>query len=88
MFDDARRFRRTDPDFPTTRAAQQRLIAAGRVEGEGPLARPIQSLTDAPGRPAAAAPKLAVPEGPCVPLGETDRGTLHLDLNGCSPDAA
>ena len=40
MFDDSRLFRRTDPDFPTTRAIQDRLIAAGRVEGEGPLASP------------------------------------------------
>ena len=38
MMDDARLFRRTDPDFPVTRAAQQRLIAAGRVESAGPLA--------------------------------------------------
>ena len=28
MMDDARLFRRTDPDFPTTRAMQQRLVAA------------------------------------------------------------
>lgn len=35
MLDDARLFRRNDPDFPTTRAVQQRLVAAGRVEGEG-----------------------------------------------------
>ncbi len=38
MFDNPRIFRRSDPDFPTTPAVQQRLIAAGRVEGEGPLA--------------------------------------------------
>ena len=35
MLDDARLFRRTDPDFPTTRAAQERLVAAGRVAVEG-----------------------------------------------------
>jgi len=38
MFDSTRIFRRSDPDFPTTRAAQERLVAAGRVQGEGPLA--------------------------------------------------
>jgi len=38
MFDSPRIFRRSDPDFPTTRALQDRLVAAGRVEGEGPLA--------------------------------------------------
>ena len=38
MLDDTRLFRRADPDFPTTRALQERLVAAGRVEGEGPLA--------------------------------------------------
>ena len=31
-------FRRSDPDFPTTPAVQKRLVAAGRVQGEGPLA--------------------------------------------------
>lgn len=36
MMDDARLFRRTDPDFPTIRAVQQRLVDAGRVDGEGP----------------------------------------------------
>jgi len=34
MMDDARLFRRADPDFPITRAVQQRLVAAGRVEGD------------------------------------------------------
>lgn len=38
MFDNPRIFRRSDPDFPTTRAVQDRLVAAGLVEGEGPLA--------------------------------------------------
>lgn len=38
MMDDTRLFRRSDPDFPTTRAVQARLVAAGRVEGEGPRA--------------------------------------------------
>ncbi len=40
MFDTPRIFRRSDPDFPTTPAIQRRLIDAGRVEGEGPLASP------------------------------------------------
>ena len=38
MFDRPRVFRRSDPDFPTTRRLQDGLVAAGRVEGEGPLA--------------------------------------------------
>lgn len=38
MFSDRRVFRRTDPDFPTTKAVQDRLVAAGRVAGEGPRA--------------------------------------------------
>ena len=38
MFDQPRIFRRSDPDFPTTPALQKHLVAAGRVEGEGPLA--------------------------------------------------
>lgn len=38
MMDDTRLFRRSDPDFPTTRVVQQRLVAAGRVHGEGPRA--------------------------------------------------
>jgi hypothetical protein len=47
MFDDTRIFRRSNPDFPTTKAAQQRLITAGRVEGENKtpyraMARPPQ----------------------------------------------
>ena len=36
MMNDARLFRRSDPDFPTTRIARNGLIAAGRVVGEGP----------------------------------------------------
>ena len=40
MFDSPRIFRRSDPDFPTTPAVRRRLIDAGRVEGEGPLASP------------------------------------------------
>ncbi len=40
MFDSPRIFRRSDPDFPTTLAVQRRLVEAGRVEGEGPLASP------------------------------------------------
>ena len=38
MFDQPRIFRRSDPDFPTTPALQKQLVAAGKVEGEGPLA--------------------------------------------------
>ena len=38
MLDSPRVFRRSDPDFPTTRPLQQRLIDRGQVEGEGPLA--------------------------------------------------
>lgn len=75
MFDDSRLFRRTDPDFPTTRAARQRLVDAGRVEGERPLARSILPSITAPRRPVpstvrpAKAPlptssRLAVPDGP------------------------
>ena len=37
MLTEDRPFRRSDPDFPTTRVMQKRLVAAGRVEGEGPL---------------------------------------------------
>ena len=84
MMDDARLFRRTDPDFPVTRAVQQRLVKAGRVEGEGPLAAcaahaptGIGEAEDA-GTPS---PTLPEPGGPSIPLGETRRGTLHLDLN-------
>lgn len=77
--DDLRVFRRSDPDFPITRVVQRRLVDAGRVEGEGPRAQ-ASSMTARP--PAASAgPRLAAPDGPCVPLGETDAGTLHLDLD-------
>ena len=38
MMNDTRVFRRSDPDFPTTIAVQKHLVAAGRVEGEGPHA--------------------------------------------------
>ena len=38
MFDSQRVFHRSDHDFPTTPAVQRRLVAAGRVDGEGPLA--------------------------------------------------
>ena len=45
MFGDARLLRRSDPDFPTTRAAQQRLVAAGLVAEERPLiAKPPTSV--------------------------------------------
>ena len=40
MLDQPRVFRRNDPDFPTTTAVQNWLVAKGRVEGEGPLATP------------------------------------------------
>ena len=85
MMDDARLFRRTDPDFPTTRAVQQRLVDAGRVDGEGPLAScPASrraagaSTTDDATTPALVP---AIPSGPSIPLGDTGRSTLHLDLN-------
>ncbi len=78
MMSDTRLFRRTDPDFPTTQAVQKRLVDAGRVTGEGPLAAPVlEGVTDA----RLNAPALPVPDGPSIPLGEIGRGTLHLDLN-------
>jgi hypothetical protein len=40
MMSDTRLFRQSDPDFPTTKAARMRLIAVGRVEGQGPRYRP------------------------------------------------
>lgn len=80
--DDLRVFRRSDPDFPTTRAVQRRLVDAGRVDGEGPLARP------APGNPVAPAsgsgqlqPRTPQPPGPHIVLGDTAGGELHLDLD-------
>jgi hypothetical protein len=80
MMNDTRVFRRSDPDFPTTVALQRRLIANGRVEGEGPYRQvPIGLAT--PSRRNATSAQLPIPDGPAVPLGETDRGTLHLDLN-------
>ena len=80
MMSDTRLFRRSDPDFPTTRAAQRRLIDAGRVEGEGPLSRALSSTSAGPQAQSRSAP-LAIPDGPSIPLGETVHGTLHLDLN-------
>ena len=85
MMSDTRLFRRTDPDFPVTKAAQQRLVDAGRVDGEGParfavglgVAMPLAA--DHPS--ATMKPTLPVPDGPSIPLGETDQGTLHLGLN-------
>ncbi len=78
MLDMPRMFRRSDPDFPTTKALQERLVAAGRVEGEGPL------FTTGIGRAVPDAQRkttrLPVPDGPAVPLGETAEGTLYLDL--------
>jgi len=87
MMTDTRLFRRTDPDFPTTKAVQQRLVHAGRVQGEGPH-EPGRTYTAADRQPVSdGAPRgqplahLPLPEGPSIPLGETERGTLHLDLN-------
>ncbi len=80
MMNDTRVFRRSDPDFPTTVALQRRLIANGRVEGEGPYRQPPIGLA-ARSRIDATSLQLPIPDGPAVPLGETDRGTLHLDLN-------
>lgn len=83
MMDDARLFRRTDPDFPTTRAVQQRLVAAGRVEGEGPLAARtvVGTGTGQVAKAEVSLPASSEPDGPGIPLGETSHGTLHLDLN-------
>ena len=89
MMDDARLFRRGDHDFPTTRAVQQSLVDASRVEGEGPLAHagPVGAgMETPPGRavpdaPPFADPRLPDPDGPSIPLGTTGGGTLHLDLN-------
>ena len=91
MLDTPRIFRRSDPDFPTTQAVQQRLIAAGQVAGEGPLAstpthalaRAAHGNTGLPGRPTTAdvAPQKQAQTAAAVVLGETSHGTLHLDLN-------
>jgi len=90
MMSETRLFRRDDHDFPTTKATQQRLIDAGRVEGEGPNRLPVhlhspngmagsRGLVSRLPSPQSGTPIL--PDGPSIPLGETDRGTLHLDLN-------
>ncbi len=93
MMSDTRVFRRSDPDFPTTSAVQQRLIAAGRVEGEGPRGRPVPAAAPrlaAMGNTASRTPEPSartvpavppLPAGPSIPLGETGCGTLPLDLN-------
>jgi hypothetical protein len=87
MMTDTRVFRRTDPDFPITAAVQRRLIADGRVEGEGPHRQFPTGPAISPAAPAGSPGKattsgqIPVPDGPSIPLGETDRGTLHLDLN-------
>lgn len=81
MLDDTRLFRRTDPDFPTTRAVQARLVAAGRVEGEGPHADAACPQQLGAGSVPRSTPRLPIPDGPSIPLGDTDAGTLHLDLN-------
>jgi hypothetical protein len=96
MPSDTRLFHRSDPDFPTTAILQQRLVAAGRVAGEGPLAPPaaagkvasaspvrrgLRPTSPPKGRsPAALAPAQMAPPPASIPLGETDGGTLHLDL--------
>ena len=95
MHSDTRLFHRADPDFPTTQVLQQRLIAAGRVAGEGPLAhRPGAGKSPPSPRrttPRPVPPPVERPHAPCVeppaatrpasiPLGETDTGTLNLDL--------
>jgi hypothetical protein len=80
MLDDTRTFRRDDPEFPTTPALQSHLAAAGRIEGGSPRSgRPgaIPANAATPG----GGVQLAIPDSPSVPLGETDRGTLYLDLN-------
>ena len=80
MISDTRVFRRSDPDFTTTLAVQKRLVVAGRVDGEEPPYIPRGTLEMPTRRDVKAAP-LPIPDGPSIPLGETDRGTLHLDLN-------
>ena len=76
MLTDDRLFRRSDLDFPTTRVMQKRLVAAGRVEGEGPLdpALPLHRTSfDVPvpdvwpRRPTQTG-KLPPPEGPSIRL--------------------
>ena len=81
MLDNTRLFRRGDPDFPTTPAMQARLVAAGRVEGKGPLAQArVQKTAEAVAEPRPES-RLPLPAGPSIPLGDSDAGTLHLDLN-------
>jgi len=80
MTSDTRVFRRSDPDFPITSAVQNRLVASGRVEGEETPRRPCAVVVPRP-TPVAVKPSLHVPDGPAIVLGETERGTLHLDLN-------
>ena len=84
MMADSRVFRRSDPDFPTTKAVQAHLVAAGRVEGERPLAdrkpdgkasRPLK--TSQPSMP----PAPPIAPASSIPLGDSDKGTIHLDLN-------
>lgn len=89
MMSDTRLFHRSDPDFPTTRAVQQRLIDSGRLAGEGSLARSLTPSRSAAAKPSRTAPSptaqgspgLPVPDGPSISLGQMDRGTLHLDVN-------
>lgn len=88
MLDDTRLFRRSDPDFPTTRAVQARLVAAGRVQGEGPLAHPACPCPASPAAAPAPRPGCPSPTAPPIPLGSSDAGTLHLDLNRLLAGAA
>lgn len=46
--DDLYVFRYGDPNLPTKRAVQQRLMDAGHVEGEGALALPAPGSRMAP----------------------------------------
>ena len=83
MLTEDRLFRRSDPDFPTTRIMQKRLVAAGRVGGGGTARSrapppPHQfrrsgaggrvEETDTDG-------KTPAPRRSVHPLGETERGT-------------
>ena len=96
MMSETRLFRRDDHDFPTTKATQQRLISAGRVEGEGPNRLPVHlhspnGTADSRGLvsrlPAPQPGSPIVPDGPSIPLGETDRGPSTSISTACWPAA-
>ena len=70
MDGETRVFSTTDPDYPTTKAMQSRLMAAGRARQEAPAAGPPPE-TGAAGEDGR----------PVIPLGRTATGTMHLDLN-------